>query len=154
MIEVTKLCKPSVIRIPLRNSDIEMPEVFEHFTHADVVFHDLPRWGRVETLINLLYGITNLDEALEHFQLEHCIKHEMLTAHDKAISTQPSALGTVVTINLAKAEWMPGNTFIYILRPPHSATIPEVVGARTIYMGPTYFIEFDWQQASEAISTP
>jgi hypothetical protein len=110
---------------------------------ARLVFEALPdEWleengksGELVTCVRYLRGVSTVDQARMHFRLETGISTEEWDSKSCVVTSFP--VGTVLTIDLGEAGWIPGQTFVYVI-------LSTQKGA--LYLEPTHWLKFDWGQ--------
>lgn len=117
-------------------------EVWQHLACAVVVFPKLtapsqislhPFASELATFATGPSGVRSFSDAMDHFELDHDVRVEspLLVECD---------WGSVVTFDLSKHGWVPGNTFVYL--------IPRDPKRGAIFLDGTWFLEFEWDAVS------
>jgi hypothetical protein len=85
-------------------------------------------------------GVSNLKEVILHFAKMNGIDRDNVSILEKssgAISIVHFAHGQAIEIDLAKAGWRPGNTYVYVLSPD---------AKKAFSISPTWHLKFHWEQ--------
>ncbi len=90
--------------------------------------------------IERIDGVSNLEDVILHFNKLNEFPRDkvfILEKSSSAISIVDFAHGQAIEIDLAKAGWRPGNTYVYVLSPDKK---------KAFSMSPTWRLKFNWEQ--------